>query len=116
MRVSHPADDETNYKTAHLHHLRVSNVVRRDKDNCKGRAHVILALHGGVKIWKRTFGLPRLVHLLENLHCVWTAATNFAVPQQQAFGLNVPMDETANSGPERLLLVRACGTTGVVSM
>lgn len=25
------------------------------------------------------------------------------------------MDETANSGPERLLLVRSCGTTGVVS-
>ena len=50
-----------------------------------------------------------MVHFLQNLHSIGPPASQLTVPEEQTLGLNVPMDETANGGPERLLLVRACG-------
>ena len=53
----------------------------------------------------RTFCVPRAVDLLEDLHGVRTTAAHFAVPEQQALRLDVPVDEAANRGSEGLLLV-----------
>ena len=57
----------------------------------------------------RTFGLPVVVDLLENLHRVRAPAAHFRVPEEEPLGLDVPVDETADRRAERLLLVGACG-------
>lgn len=55
----------------------------------------------------RTFGLPVVVDLLENLHRVRAPAAHFRVPEEEPLGLDVPVDETADRRAERLLLVGA---------
>ena len=59
------------------------------------------------RIEGRTFRVPRLVHLPEKFHRVGAPAAQLAVPEQKPLGLDVPMDEAADCGPECLLLVRA---------
>jgi hypothetical protein len=62
-----------------------------------------------------TFSLPRLVNLLQNLHGVRTTAANLTVPKEETLGLNVPVDEAADRGPEGLLLVRSCHAASSIS-
>ena len=56
------------------------------------------------------FGLPGVVHLLQDLHDRRTAATCLGVPEEQTFRTNVPMNETTDCWAECLLLIRAYGT------
>ena len=57
------------------------------------------------RLYPRTFGLPVVVDLLENLHRVRTPAAHFRVPEEEPLGFYVPVDETADRRAERLLLV-----------
>ena len=50
--------------------------------------------------------------LIEDLHRVRAAATDFRIPEQKTLGLDVAVDEAADGRAECLLLVRAYDETG----
>ena len=54
-----------------------------------------------------TFRVPRVVYFLEELYGIRATATNLTVPKQQTLRFNVTMNESANGGPEGLLLIRS---------
>lgn len=75
----------------------------------KTTKHQAVSSHASrVRKIARTLCVPRVVDFLQYLHRVGAPATLLAVPQYVPLGLHVPVDETANRGPERLLLVRTC--------
>lgn len=102
----HPGRCRQHTKGTRLHHLGITYVIRCDKNDCKGRVSMRSAVHASAAD-TLTLGIPRCIDLLENLHGVWSPASHFAVPQQEALGFNVSMDETADCWSKCFLLVGA---------
>lgn len=71
---------------AALHDFAVADVVGRDEDDLR---------------------VPAVECLLEDLHCVWTAAAQLAIPEEKALRAYVAVDESGDGGPECLFLVGA---------
>jgi phage terminase large subunit-like protein len=71
---------------ASFHDLRVALVVGGDEDN---------------------LCVPRFVRLPDELHHVWTTATQLRVPQAEAFRADVVVDESRDGRTKRSLLIRS---------